>query len=472
MAPFSVEFFHTFISSCGGSITDDECIEYLNSEPNVFPLANKNYVTRACVFTNQYFSIKPERSEVEKGFMIIGHRCMPFIDPEVLPNYISFFYKGEELEKEVIDIDSAFLLENFSLFGDEYSPQYIAQDSANIDLDLPSLDFNLPPTVKITAVSLERLFKDGFKYGDRLYCKVSDWDNCSVKIEFSPRTKDDSQIMNSDIQREKWYTTLENKLLESFLVIGPKSSIEEQLAYAFAENRKDLCGQDCGSISEFLKKTKKVGFELFGVETRLWFTGQDVPAVGLWNDSTEKVSASLKKSKSLSEKIELLPDYIEKAAIKNQLYNKIWDVELLAKQLYPNLYRLSSSEKRRLLLHLKNQHAILLAKYDRFFDSQVTKVRNDVLELFYEVNELVYAIDFACADLTEFPQQSLVVLSQIYAHIHHLFEVMETNPSTITRDKDEIKLSIEGMRLNFECAQEELQEVLSKVSKKGFTIVE
>ena len=94
-----------------------------------------------------------------------------------------------------------------------------------------------------------------------------------------------------------------------------------------------------------------------------------------------------------------------------------------------------------------------------------------MLELFSQVNKLVFSIDLANTDLTVYPQQALVILSQIFAHILHIVEVSETDGSAIVRDLDELYLSVEGMELNFECVSEELKSVLSKESKNGFTVI-
>lgn len=474
--PFTAKDFAEYLSRCGIKSTLKECEEYLDSQENVFTLAGGMYATRACAFTNQYFSIKPTRKELEKGVFIVGDRCIPFVDSQILSFAITFVYKKQNLPKKVVEYDSPSLLEMFSLYGDEYAPQYIAQDTANEGMDLASLDYTLPPVVKVTAVDMTEMIKDGFTVGDRLICRVTDWDTCIVEVDFVHRTDERYQMTMDDVSREQWYKLLEKYLLESFEVMGPVSSIEEQLALIFADKRTELCTKDCGSIEEFFHKTNKVGFELFGVETRLWFKNQDVPAVGSWNDllkdddkkpETEETSSFKKQF----EKPDEFPDYVIDAFIKDQLFEQILDFEVLMKKLYPNAYRLSVYQQKVMLLHLKNRHAILSQSYNRFADSEIGDLRHKVLELFSQVNKLVFSIDLANTDLTVYPQQALVILSQIFAHILHIVEVSETDASSIVRDLDELYLSVEGMELNFECVSEELKSVLSKESKNGFTVI-
>ena len=470
--PFSAREFAGFLSKCGVKSTLEECEAFLENDSNVFALANGMYATRACAFTNQYFSIRPRRKELDKGVFIVGHRCMPFVDPDILSCSITFVYKNHILSKKVIEMDSPFVLEHFSLYGDEYAPQYVAQDPANEDLDLASLDYLLPPSVKITGVSVDMLLDDGFKPGDRLLCRVIDWDNCIVEVGFTPR-KEDSQLKmtESDIDREHWYSLLEKDLLDSFSVAGPMCSIEEQLSVIFTDKRTTLCVPSCGSTEELFSRTNKVGFELFGVETRLWFKDQDVPAIGKWNDISYSAPEETHPVRPVAESFDELPSYIVDAAIRDQLYNQIWDIDLLLGNLYPNSYKVSPLQRKVMLLHLKNRHDILSANYNRFSDSEIGSLRHKVLDLFSQVNKLVYSIDLTCADLSAFPQQSLVILSQIFAHINHILEVSEADPLSLARDKNELLLSIEGMEFNFECVEEELRSVLAKESKNGFVVI-
>lgn len=474
---FSLEEFTEFVRECNVKTDESECKAYLEDCDNVFVLKNGRYATRAAAFTDQYFSFKPGRKEIEQGLFFAGDRCMPFIDPAAHSFAIKFFYKGEPLSKKIGNFDSQYVLDAFSLYGDEYSSQYIASDIANADIDLGKTDFMLPPMVHITGNSLQPLIRDGFKFGDRLICKVTDWDLLEVSVEFEPRKSCGLQMTMSDVDRGDWYTNLERELDASFDVLGPRSSIEEQLALVFANHRKLLCGKNCGSLAEFFSRTNKVGFELFGVETRLWHKGQDVPAIGKWNDAGPEESVYEDDGEDYEPSVELepVPQYVIDAYLKDSLLNETEDLKAclkeILKKLYPNIYRLTKFQQNFMLLHLKNRHDILSASYNRFADSEIGEVRHKALDLFEQVNMLVYSIDMIKSDLTNYPQQSLVILSQIFSHVMHILEVLETDSASVIHEKKEILLSIEGMELNFECVSEDLKAVIAKESKNGFSVI-
>ncbi|MCR5494429.1 MAG: hypothetical protein K6F15_02225 [Treponema sp.] len=475
LEPFSVAEFVAFVKECGVKTTDRECVEYLDSNINVFALKNERYATRAAVFTDQYFSFKPGRKEFEQGLFITGHRCVPFVDPEILSFGINFVYKGKSLEKKTGTFDSQTVLDLFTLYGDEYSSQYIASDPVNSHIDLGKSDFILPPVVNVTCNSLEPLIKDGFKSGDRIICHVSDWDSNTVEIEFEARQTNSFQMTDADLARGEWYSNLDKFLCETFEHHGPLSSIEEQLATVFANHRTLLCKKNCGSLDEFFDRTNKVGFQLFGVETRLWNKGEDVPAIGKWNSLDVTTNEYDENDdfdyESRGESIEPIPQYITDSYIKDFLFTKNDKIEEILPKLYPNFHRLTRFQQNFMLLHLKNRHAIISANYNRFADSEIGELRNKALDLFSSVNNLVYAIDMIKSDLSNYPQQPLVILSQIFGHVMHILEMCESDVAAVIQERNEILLSIEGMELNFECVDEDLKTVLEKETKNGFVII-
>ena len=47
---------------------------------------HEEFITRAGVFSNKWFSFRPTREEVKKGMFMIGHRSIPFTNPNVTPD--------------------------------------------------------------------------------------------------------------------------------------------------------------------------------------------------------------------------------------------------------------------------------------------------------------------------------------------------------------------------------------------------
>jgi hypothetical protein len=467
---FSDKDFARMLVKMGIRASHEECEDYLNTNSCIFALKGNLYITRAGAFTNQFFSFKPTRKEVEQNIFVAGGRCMPFVDPEVLPSSLSFLYKGEELPQRIVELDSASAADMFALYGEEFASQYIAADPANAGIDLAAQNFELPPKVKLTGNSLESLVKYcGFRFGDRILCRVINWDLGSIEIMPVKRDDNPMRIQSDDLERQIWYNCLEKKLLESFDLTGPCSSIEEQLAVVFLDNSKKLCIPECGSVEEFLLQSRKVSYELFGVETRLWHSGEEVPAVGEWNEIEDKTCADNAEMMLLNNLS--MPDYILDSYIKDQLFHKKYEPEEIISFLIPDSIHLAAEEHRFLLLHINSRHDILKKTYNWFADFSSSAIRQRALTLYRESGSLIFEIDRSATNLKQYPQQELVILSQIFSHVMRILEMVELNQETTPEDIDEIQLSLEGMECNFDGISNELIDMVETERRNGFVVI-
>ena len=476
MSPFTLEDFYDFVRKMGVKCDKEECEDFLLQNEDIFALNNGTYITRCGAFTGEYFSFRPSRKEIENKAFIVGHRCMPFADPEVLSCHYNFFYKQKLLPKTIVKYESREAADFFFLYGSEYVNQYIVSDPANIDVDLAETDYELQRFINITCTSLEPLLKDGFSYGDRIICNVSDWDTFSIEINFIKAEKKPMQMAPQDIQRETWYNFLESQLLESFEKMGPRKSIEEQLAIVFYNNRSELCTECCGSIEELFSRTKKIDFEPYGVESRIWYTGQEVPAFGTWNKNILLQSDQSEVESNLITKDNFVaaPDFVVDAFLKDIIHEGVEfsdsEMNSLLSKIYPDYNCIPASIRKLILLHLKNRHAILCSKYNRFAENDYAFVRHKAIELYSSVIEIVYAIDFIGSDISSYPQQPLVIFSQLYSHLMQIIKGIELEPETLPKDVSELTLSLSGMQDNFDYIYGDLKGIIEQQKKKGFVV--
>ena len=395
---------------------------------------------------------------------------MPFVDPEMLPFALTFIYKGEILAEETVVFDNGAASDLFALYGIEFASQYIAADPANAGIDLALQDFELPPKVRLTCNSLEPLVKYcGFKFGDRLLCRVTDWDLGIVEVVPVKRNDNAMQMHLDDVERQNWYGKLEKNLLASFDMTGPCSSIEEQLAVVFFDNSKTLCTAECGSIEEFLAQSRKVAYEPFGVETRLWRYGEDVPAIGKWNALIENNELSDAEAHFLNDLA--VADYILDAYIEDQFFNKRYKPEEIIAAILPKDIQLTEDERHFFLLHVNARHDIIGKKYNWFADFLIGPLRHRALALYRETSSLIFEIDRSATDLERYPQQGLVILSQIFTHVMHILEMLEFEPANAAKDIDEIEVSLEGMECNFEGVSNELIDMVESEKRRKFIVI-
>ena len=137
-------------------------------------------------------------------------------------------------------------------------------ENNNTVLRKENSQINLPNEITLTAWSINKVTGGKkMEYGDRFLCRILDWDN--GVIELSLQKKSGGLTLSEEaIQREEWYTDLENAFLNGFDRYGPCDSIDSQLANVFLENQETLCIKNCGSIEECMMHTSKIGFQPYG----------------------------------------------------------------------------------------------------------------------------------------------------------------------------------------------------------------
>lgn len=466
---FSVKEFIKYLSYLNCKVTKEEAEELIYGSPYVFELESGKFVTRAGAFTGRYFSVVLSQEEYENKCFLPGHRCMPFVDQEVMSYSLIFIWNGNVLPNKIVEYSKEFALDHFSLYGEEYESQFIANDPGMSDFDLSANDFELPMKINLQSVDLSPIFKRyNIQSGDRLLFTVENWDEGIINVTPCLREKSENlELTGEDIERNKWYKNLEKYMKELFDKLGPRSSIEEQVADVFFEHADDLCIRQCGSMEEFLKHTKAVSVESFGVETRLWHSGQVIPAIGMWNVQDDGGEIDMKPHLMYS-----VPDYIVDEYIKDHAFKKKKDIQELMDTVYPPVFFIPPEYRQELLLNITNRNDIILDSYNWFADHQIGDIRHKALLLYTKISGLVYEIDRTGGKFKTYPQQELVILFQLYTHLTKLMETLAFDPNSLVKDTDTISASLDGMDFNFEDIEGALRSALFASKKNEFTVIE
>lgn len=465
---FTIKDFIRYMGNLGVSMKKEDAEELIDASPYVFCIDEGKYVTRSVAFSNRPFSVCITKEEIDNQTFIPGHRLIPFADQEMLSCSLTFFYNGNALANVEKKFSKEFALEHFSLFGEEYESQYIASDPAMSGFNLAENNFELPMTVTLTGVDLSLVIKEaGLKAGDRLLLTVENWDDGIISVEPVVRGKGEYiELSEEDVERGRWYKNLNKFLLESFEINGPCSSIEEQLANVFFSNIDSLAVKNCGSIEEYLKKTKDVSAELFGVETRLWYQGKSVPAVGVWNGEEDSFENTHRQNLLYS-----VPDYVLDQYLMDFAFQKKTNVEELITTIFPKTFYIPEDRKQEILLHITSRNDIIQKNYNWFADHQVGDIRHKALLLYTRISALVYEIDRTGGSFKSYPQQELVILIQLYTHLTKLVESIAFDAATIIHDSESIFASLDGMNYNFEEIEPDLNNAIFACKKNDFTVI-
>ena len=445
---FSVDEFCRRMRSKGERISKNQALEILNTSEMVFSLVNEEYITRAGVFTGRWFSFKPTKEEIRKGHVILGHRCMPFVNQNVSPDRIQLKTPKKMLSPKAVTFSMNLAMDVFALYGEGYVIPYVFGDSANTKLQISSVQYNMPTEITLTAWSLADIAgKQEIKYGDRILCRVVNWLENTVEVSVL-KAEPKNVISKADIQREEWYSNFENGLLASFEKNGPGLSIEEQLAFLYLENQRELCYENCGSAEEFLQHTKKISFAPYGVESRIWRTGENVPYIGNWNKdiSTDYLFSTM----TMAFSPQIIDCYIENYVHEKKKKRTKQTFDELINQIFPSVLKMSPAERKILMLNIEKRRDIIEKNYNQFAQHNIASVRSRVMVLFSQVSSLLCSIGCSGLKLELFPQQELIILTQLFSHISRIIEEMQ---NVYLRDQfpvDDVMLSLEGMEDTFD----------------------
>ncbi|MGN0728798.1 hypothetical protein [Treponema sp.] len=474
LKPFTAKEMKKILNTLGVAASVDETEDFLYSSPNVLELADGRFITHAGAFTGEIFSIVPTAAEAEQGVFVPGDRCMPFVESDRISSTLRFYVKGKKVPSKIGTFDSDDAIDMFMLYGEEYAPQYIAADPANSGMDMISSDFELSNTVRLTGLDLNYLSeKHGYRKGDRILCCVTDWN--AGKLNMMVLHSDETRFDKGEVgeRRIEWFAELEKKFLESFERCGPMTSIEEQLMTVFFENRKTLCVPYCGSMEEFLfRHTKKISFQHYGVETRIWRKGEDVPAFGAWNTGLAVLNNELKRKISFANyTLASIPEFVYDQILLNSLYQHKTDfLKFTLDFICRDDFVLEDFEVQALALSLKERYAILQKDYNWFADQTLGNVRRKALELYGAVSSLVRKIDFLGELILNFPSQEVVILAQLHGHVLRMIESISSDPA-VEENADALLLSLDGMEWNFEDIKGVLEASLEKQKLSQFKVI-
>ncbi len=470
MMPFKAADFCRFARKYLSWPSPELVYDFLVTCDKVFPLVGDEFITRAAVFTDRLFTFKPSKEEVDKGFFIIGHRGMPFLNPDFPPDHVNILCGGKKIEPSAQSFSMNLALDTYALFGEGFVLPYIFNDSGNSEYKLSSVQYSLPNKIRLTAWPLSGIAPGGFSYGDRIVCRVADWSENTVEMNVLKGNASRHSVSESDIAREEWYAKVEEELLKGFERNGPVDSIERQLALLYLENLFELCSADSGSIEEFLQRSKKVGLSVYGVENRLWYAGKDVPFCGEWNSG---LPTRIYLSNITVEFSQSLVD----AFVEDFLYSGDGEFSDEVKQeildkLFPPELDMPASERRVLLLNIQKRYNILSKDYNSFADFSVASIRKRALELFTQVCALMCGVGCSELELNDFPQQELVILNQLFVHSVRTIEEIENKALLPSVPLDAVEISLFGMEETFLDIKDSLISVLNTAPAKGFEFVD
>jgi hypothetical protein len=472
--PFTLENAASFIrmtaprksDSRKGTRLTTEITALLNSRNIAFNLNKNRWVSRRGCFEPLEFVITPSRLEIQNGILIPGHRCVPFANPAIMPHEFKFFWKGKAIPVTTTEGPPEDFYPFYTILGEEYAPQYVARDNPDNESAFNSDPYEDPPEVSIHTFDMRNLYREtAFVPGDRFVVRTEDWKNGVFELKKVDKDK------WSQAELYAWFEAAEIGFHDSFERLGPGASTDEQIAYAYWYGGKRMREIPAYSLEEyFYEKTETIETVPYGIETRFWFAGREIPD----RDSLE--GAQTVSDRTYMEELLYgakvpISEFVIQSYVRDALFRNDMEIDHIVERIVPRSVEINERTLEILAGYVSEILRGFKSSYSVFTDKEMGPVRQRVGELHTAVIDLSARLLQSGVDSSWFPHHTFVVLSQIQSHAAVIMEDLDVDELPINSELDTIDNSLDSMIETYEDIKELIDDALNNFRRNNLSVV-
>ena len=443
-----------------------EAEAFITSRNLAFPAGQKRWVSRRSFFEPLSFAISPTRLELVNGILIPGHRCIPFANPGLLPQEYRFYWRDVPVPCTTTEGPPGDFYPYYSIFGEEYAPQYVARDNEANEEAFNSDPYDDPPEVSITTFDMRNIYRElSFVPGDRFLVKARDWKDGAFTLEKTGK----GEWRQNDL--DAWARSAEEGFETSFSKIGPASSTEEQIAYAYWYGPPRMRQIPACSLEEFLyEKTGRIESASYGIETRFWYAGREIP------DLQELDPGSARPDKTPVEKTLYrlkipVSEYVVQSYVRDSLFREGGDLDLIMARLVPAGINVNGKDIKMLTGYIETVLKDFKEFFSPFSDKAMGPMRQRAGELHTAVIELSARLTRGDIDLSWLPRHTFIILSQIQNHTASVMEDMDWSEPLPEAEMEAMETSLDSMIETYEEIKELIDDALNSFRRNSFALV-
>jgi hypothetical protein len=467
--PFTLEDVSAFIrmiEAKKNNRLEMEISALLDSRNIAFRLNTRQWVSRRGCFEPVPFVISPTRLELLNGILIPGHRCVPFANPSLLPQEYTFYWKGTPISMGTTEGPPEEFYPYYCLFGEEYAPQYVARDNPQNESAYNSDPYEDPPEVSISTLDMRNIYREsGFVPGDRFVARNKDWKAGTFELE---RVGKDEW---SQTELYAWFEAAESGFEDSMALLGPGSSTEEQIAYAYWYGGKRMRDVPAYALEDFLyEKTDRIETVPYGIETRFWFAGKEIP------DNKDIEGALALPDQTVVEDILFrrkipVSEFVVQSYVLDALYRGDKNMGHVINRIVPPAVHLEAGERNFLADYVAGALEEFRKTYSLFTDQGMGPIRQRVGELHTAVIDLAARLHKGDLDPSWLPKHTFIVLSQIQGHAAGLLEDLDTEDPPPEAELEAMDNSLDSMIETYEDIKELIGDAMNNFRRNNLSVV-
>ena len=444
-----------------------EIAAIIDSHNVAFRLDSRQWVSRRGCFECVPFVISPTKLELLNGILIPGHRCIPFANPAALPHEYQFFWKGKPIPWTTTEGPPEEFYPYYYIFGEEYAPQYVARDNPENETAFNYDPYEDQPEVSIHTLDMRNIFREAaFVPGDRFVVRTIDWKEGQFELEKAGKDA------WSQADLFAWFEAAEGGFEDSFALLGPGSSTEEQIAYAYWYGGSRMRDLPAYSLEEFLyEKTDRIEKINYGIESRFWFAGKDIPdckglsGIAMPPDRTIIENILFKVNVPVSEYVIL--SYVRDALFKNE-----HDISKVLDRIVPPVIDLAEKEWNMLADYAEEAMDEFKKSYSVFLDQGMGPIRQRVGELHTAVIDLAARLLKGDIDSSWLPHHTFIMLSQIQGHAASLMEDLDLDNAPPDFELEAMDNSLDNMIDTFTEIKESINDAMHNFRQNNLTLIQ
>jgi hypothetical protein len=443
-----------------------EIASLIDSRNIAFRLSGQQWVSRRGCFEPVRFVINPSRLELVNGILVPGHRCVPFANPVIMPHEYQFCWNGSPIPLTTSEGPPEDFYPFYCIFGEEYAPQYVARDNPKNEDAFNSDPYEDPPEVSIHTLDMRNIYRESaFVPGDRFVVRTLDWKEGRFELEKAGK----DEWSQTDLYH--WFEAAEGGFEDSFALLGPGATTEEQIAYAYWYGGKRMREVPAYSLEEFLyEKTERIDTVPYGIETRFWFAGKEIPdskeLTGLTAppDRTRVEELLFKKNVPVSE-------YVILAYVRDALFRNENDIGELINRVAPPVIPFEEAEWDELEDYVSDAMDELRKHYSLFKDQGMGGIRQRVGELHTAIIDMATRLQKGEFDTSWLPKHTFVVLSQIQGHAASMLEDLDTDEAPEESELAAMDNSLDSMIETYEDVKELIGGAMDNFRRNNLTVI-
>ncbi|MDR1353612.1 MAG: plasmid pRiA4b ORF-3 family protein [Treponema sp.] len=442
-----------------------EITALINSRNIAFKLGENRWVSRRGCFEPLEFAITPSRLEIQNGILVPGHRCVPFANPAIMPHEFHFYWKGKPVPANTTEGPPEDFYPFYTILGEEYAPQYVARDNPENENAFNSDPYEDPPEVSIHTLDMRNVYREtAFVPGDRFVVRTRDWKTGSFELKKIDKDK------WSQAELYAWFEAAEIGFRDSFEQLGPGSSTDEQIAYAYWYGGKRMREVPAYSLEEYLyEKTETIETAAYGIETRFWFAGKEIPD----RDSLE--GAQTVSDRTYIEELLYhagvpVSEFVIQSYVRDALFRNDTDIGRIVERIVPRTID-RRVIKKILAEYVREVLEGFKAGYNVFTDKAMGPIRQRVGELHTAVIDLSVRLLQSGADSSWFPKHTFVILSQIQSHAAMVMEDLDIDELPDDSELETIDNSLDSMIETYEEIKERIDDALDSFRRNNLSVV-